>query len=59
MQTVKWKIKIIPDGGADPKSPVGTAASFSKANKYALKLANTSLFFEFATNELLNSIHGG
>ncbi|KAI8436026.1 hypothetical protein MSG28_004155 [Choristoneura fumiferana] len=46
-------------GGADPKSPVGTAASFSKANKYALKLANTSLFFEFATNELLNSINGG
>ncbi|XP_060802953.1 heme peroxidase 2 [Amyelois transitella] len=46
-------------GGADPKSPVGTAASFSKANKYALKLANTSLFLEFATNELLNNIHGG
>ncbi|XP_047529182.1 uncharacterized protein LOC125065554 isoform X2 [Vanessa atalanta] len=45
-------------GGADPKSPVGTAASFSKANKYALKLANTSLFFEFATNELLNSVNG-
>lgn len=45
-------------GGADPKSPVGTAASFSKANKYALKLANTSLFFEFATNELLNSLGG-
>ncbi|KOB66480.1 Doubleoxidase, partial [Operophtera brumata] len=46
-------------GGADPKSPVGTAASFSKANKYALKIANTSLFLEFATNELLNSINGG
>ncbi|XP_047507220.1 heme peroxidase 2 [Pieris napi] len=45
-------------GGADPKSPVGTAASFSKANKYALKLANTSLFFEFATNELINSVNG-
>ncbi|XP_026317732.1 uncharacterized protein LOC113228591 [Hyposmocoma kahamanoa] len=47
------------NGGADPKSPVGTAASFSKANKYALKLANTSLFFEFATNELLNSLNTG
>ncbi|KAG6445361.1 hypothetical protein O3G_MSEX003849 [Manduca sexta] len=46
-------------GGADPKSPVGTAASFSKANKYALKLANTSLFLEFATNELLNTINSG
>lgn len=46
----------IPGGGADPKSPVGTAASFSKANKYALKLANTSLFLEFATNELINTI---
>lgn len=50
---------VLKGGGADPKSPVGTAASFSKANKYALKLANTSLFFEFATNELLNSINGG
>ncbi|XP_028027075.1 uncharacterized protein LOC114240650 [Bombyx mandarina] len=46
-------------GGADPKSPVGTAASFSKANKYALKLANTSLFLEFATNELINSVGEG
>lgn len=47
---------FISGGGADPKSPVGTAASFSKANKYALKLANTSLFLEFATNELINTI---
>ncbi|VVD00797.1 unnamed protein product [Leptidea sinapis] len=54
MEYMLWETR----GGADPKSPVGTAASFSKANKYALKLANTSLFFEFATNELLNSING-
>lgn len=52
------KMHDFAEGGADPKSPVGTAASFSKANKYALKLANTSLFFEFATNELLNSVNG-
>ncbi|KAJ0177269.1 hypothetical protein K1T71_007278 [Dendrolimus kikuchii] len=54
LEYMMWETR----GGADPKSPVGTAASFSKANKYALKLANTSLFFEFATNELLNTIHG-
>lgn len=41
---------------ADPKSPVGTAASFSKANRAALKLANTSLLFEFASNEIINSL---
>ncbi|XP_063361912.1 heme peroxidase 2 isoform X1 [Cydia amplana] len=54
LEYMMWEAR----GGADPHSPVGTAASFSKANKYALKLANTSLFFEFATNELLNSING-
>ena len=43
-------------GGIDPKSPAGTAASFSKPNKQALKLANTSLFFEFASNEIINSL---
>ncbi|KAL3272932.1 hypothetical protein HHI36_014391 [Cryptolaemus montrouzieri] len=43
-------------GSADPKSPVGTAASFSKANKAALKLANSSLLFEFASNEIVNSL---
>lgn len=43
-------------GGVDPKSPMGTAASFSKANKNALLLANTSLFFEYATNEILSSV---
>ncbi|KAJ8944427.1 hypothetical protein NQ318_002123 [Aromia moschata] len=43
-------------GGINPKSPQGTAASFSKANKNALKLANTSLLFEFASNEIMNSL---
>ncbi|KAF5284358.1 hypothetical protein FQR65_LT13575 [Abscondita terminalis] len=43
-------------GGVDPKSPTGTAASFSKANKQALKLANSSLLLEFATNEIINSL---
>lgn len=40
----------------NPQSPQGTAASFSKANKNALKLANTSLLFEFASNEIVNSL---
>ncbi|CAH0563572.1 unnamed protein product [Brassicogethes aeneus] len=43
-------------GGVDPKSPGGTAASFSKANKQALQLANSSLLFEFASNEIVNSL---
>lgn len=43
-------------GGVDPKSPAGTAASFSKASKQALKLANSSLLFEFASNEIINSL---
>lgn len=47
---------IISVGGVDPKSPSGTAAAFSKANKAALKLANTSLLFEFASNEILNQL---
>ncbi|XP_049950718.1 uncharacterized protein LOC126457994 [Schistocerca serialis cubense] len=44
------------NGGADPKSPVGTAAAFSKANKYSLHLANTSILLEFASEEILNSL---
>lgn len=43
---------------ADPKSPIGTAASFSKANKDALLLANSSIMYELATNEILNGVHG-
>ncbi|XP_066153356.1 uncharacterized protein [Euwallacea fornicatus] len=43
-------------GGIDPKSPHGIAASFSKPNKQALKVANTSLLLEFASNEILNSL---
>lgn len=43
-------------GGIDARSPDGTAASFSKANRNSLKIANSSLFFEFATNEIINSL---
>lgn len=45
-------------GGIDARSPDGTAASFSKANRNSLIIANTSLFYEFATNELVNALHG-
>ncbi|XP_059616310.1 uncharacterized protein LOC132261488 [Phlebotomus argentipes] len=44
-------------GGIDARSPDGTAASFSKANRNALLLANSSLFYEFASNEILNTLH--
>lgn len=43
-------------GGIDARTPDGTAASFSKANRNALRMANSSLFFEFASNEILNSM---
>jgi len=43
---------------ADPKSAAGTAASFSKANRDALLLANSSIMYELATNEILNGMHG-
>lgn len=43
---------------ADPKSPSGTAASFSKANRDALLMANSSIMYELATNEILNGVHG-
>ncbi|XP_055595817.1 uncharacterized protein LOC129746262 [Uranotaenia lowii] len=45
------------NGGIDAKSPAGTAASFSKANKNALIIANSSLLFELASNEIINSLH--
>lgn len=44
-------------GGVDARSPDGTAASFSKANRNALLIANSSHFYELATNELLNTLH--
>lgn len=44
-------------GGLDARSPDGTAASFSKANRNALLIANSSHFYELATNELLNTLH--
>lgn len=42
----------------DAKSPAGTAASFSKANKNALFLANSSMLYELTTNEIMNGMHG-
>lgn len=43
---------------ADPKSAAGTAASFSKASRDALLLANSSILFELATNEIINGAEG-
>lgn len=48
---------VFSEGGVDARSPDGTAASFSKANRNALRIANSSLFYEFASNEILNSLH--
>jgi hypothetical protein len=48
---------LFTDGGVDPKSPIGTAAAFSKANKQALMLANTSRLLEYTSQELMNSLN--
>lgn len=45
-------------GAIDARSPDGTAASFSKANRNAIKIANNSLFFEFVSNEIMNTLEG-
>lgn len=45
-------------GSIDARTPDGTAASFSKANRNALKIANSSLFFEFVSNEIVNAMQG-
>lgn len=44
------------EGGIDARSPDGTAASFSKANKNAILLGNSSHFYEYVSSELLNSL---
>ena len=51
-----WILLPSAEGGIDPKSSQGTAAAFSKANKQALHIANSSLLFEYASEELLNSL---
>ncbi|XP_055371006.1 heme peroxidase 2 [Condylostylus longicornis] len=45
------------NGGLDPKSPEGVAAAFNKANTDALRMANVSLMYEYATNEILQSLN--
>ena len=47
----------IEEGGISAKSSDGVAASFSKANRNALSLANSSLMFELTSNEILNSLN--
>lgn len=44
-------------GGIDARSPEGTAASFSKANRNAVLIGNSSIFYELASNEILNTLH--
>lgn len=58
MQVLNKSLDFLSEGGIDARSPDGTAASFSKANKNAIILGNSSLFYEFATNEILNTLHG-
>ncbi|KAI5698979.1 hypothetical protein M8J75_014772 [Diaphorina citri] len=40
----------------DPASPTGIAAAFSKPTAEALRLSNNSIFYEYATRELMRSL---
>ena len=42
--------------GANPKSAQGTAFAFSRPNKEALLLSNTSLLLEYTSRVFLNSL---
>ena len=44
------------DMGAHPKSAQGTAFAFSKPNKEALLLSNTSLLLEYTSRVFLDSL---
>jgi peroxidase len=58
MERKKMEYEVwLASGGIDARSPDGTAASFSKANRNALAIANSSHFYELATNELINTLH--
>ena len=41
--------------GADPKSPVGTAFSFSRPKRQATLIANVSRVLQFASKRFVNS----
>lgn len=50
------KIELIDSGkGADPKSPVGTAFSFSRPKRQATAIANISRVLQFASKRFVNS----
>ena len=61
---VRVKLKIIvqqlfcffTDIGADSQSSLGTAFAFSRPNKVALSLSNTSLLLEYTSRVFLNSL---
>ncbi|CAB4055353.1 PXDN [Lepeophtheirus salmonis] len=42
--------------GANPQSSLGTAFAFSRPNKVALKLSNTSLLLEYTSRVFINSL---
>ncbi|XP_014285769.2 heme peroxidase 2 [Halyomorpha halys] len=44
-------------GAVDPKSPLGTAAAFSKPNRMALSIANNSLLLEYASQEIISNLN--
>ena len=49
-------LSLFSDMGADSQSPLGTAFAFSRPNKVALSLSNTSLLLEYTSRVFLNSL---
>ena len=52
----EFTLILITDMGANPKSAQGTAFAFSRPNKKALLLSNTSLLLEYTSRVFLDSL---
>ena len=52
----EFTLILITDMGANPKSAQGTAFAFSRPNKEALLLSNTSLLLEYTSRVFLDSL---
>ena len=56
MSEFSLNLHLISDMGANPKSAQGTAFAFSRPNKEALLLSNTSLLLEYTSRVFLDSL---
>lgn len=55
LHVISISIDVIAGKGADPKSAVGTAFSFSRPKRQATAIANISRVLQFASKRFVNS----